>query len=113
MRQKILAGTTVLAIAIGMTTSATAFDRTKDGSRVGAMRTGKVHGLRATHGSRFAGVRSHEAWHHGGWSGRRSIDSEGITDLGPLGFTFGRIPRYGYCPSQYCGPGYSIAAWSL
>ena len=112
MRQKILAGTTALAMAIGMTTSATAFDRTKDGSRVGALRTGG-HSLRATHGSRFAGVRGHEAWRQGRWGGRRSIDSEGITDLGPLGFTFGRIPRYGYCPSQYCGPGYSISAWSL
>ncbi len=99
---------TALVLAVGTTTSATAFDRTTDGHRVAG-----GHSLRATHGTRFAGVRGYDAWREGRWGARRSIEREGITDLGPLGFTFGRIPRYGYCPPQHCGPGYSIAAWSL
>ena len=100
MKRKILAGTAALVMAIGMTTSATAFDRTTDGGRVGSLRTGAGHSLRATHSSRYAGLRGYEAWRHGSWN-----HQSGYTDLGPLGVRFGD-----YAPGA--GYGSSIAAWS-
>jgi hypothetical protein len=100
MSRKILAGTTALVMTLGMTTSATAFDRATDGGRIGSLRTGAVHSSRATHSSRYVGVRGYEAWRHGSWN-----HQPGYMDLGPLGVRFGD-----YAPGA--GYGSSIAAWS-
>jgi hypothetical protein len=98
MKRKILAGTAALATALGMTTSAIAFDQGNATS------------------SRFTGVRGFTEWRHGGWSSQRVVGGRGssakraysgagYTDLGPLGVKFGD-----YAPGA--GYGSPIAAWS-
>ena len=99
MKRKILAGAAALAVALGMTTSATAFDRATDGGPAGGLRTGE-HSFRAAHSSRYAGVRGFTEWRRGGRN-----HQAGYTDLGPLGVKFGD-----YAPGA--GYGSSIAAWS-
>jgi hypothetical protein len=64
--RKIFACATVLALAMGMTGSAMAFDhgRGLDGHAEG-FRAGNAQGMRsfgATHGGRFAGVRGFSDW---------------------------------------------------
>jgi len=111
MKKQILAGTTALALAMGMTTSAMAFDQ---GGR--GFHAGRSHGGFGS--SRFSGVRGLSGWRHGDWGSRQFDGDYGgrgyggpsyhghPTDLGPLGFTFGPTTLYGYAP------GTSIAAWS-
>jgi hypothetical protein len=112
MRKQFLAGTTALALAIGMTTSAMAFE---DGGGLHAGIGGSHSGF---HSRRFEGVRGFSGWRRGDWGSRQFDGGYGgrgyggpyyhghPTDLGPLGFSFGPATPYGYAP------GTSIAAWS-
>ena len=97
MKRQILAGTTALVLAMGMTTSAMAFDQTGRG-----LHAGRSHG--GFGGSRFAGVRGFSDWRQGGRGYGGSYYHTHPTDLGPLGFSFGSATGY--------APGTSIAAWS-
>jgi hypothetical protein len=106
MRKQILPAATVIALAMCATTSAMALD-----GKVGhASRHIKVHHGGGMHGfpvkrSRSARLRSSERWRQGDTSYRG-----GFIDLGPLGITAA-------CGSYrtkhgYCGPGYSVSAWT-
>jgi hypothetical protein len=108
MRKPILAGATVLALAAGMTSIATASDRNGDGSRshVGRVHAGGMHSFAARRASRFAGVRGFENARHGGWEGGNAYSYGGYKNLGPLGIMFGCGQR------GACGQGYSVSAWS-
>ena len=64
MKKQILAGTTALALAMGMTTSAMAFDQ---GGR--GFHAGRSHGGFGS--SRFSGVRGLSGWRHGDWGSRQ------------------------------------------
>ncbi|HLX17034.1 MAG TPA: hypothetical protein VKS24_17750 [Bradyrhizobium sp.] len=74
MRKQLLAGTAVVALATGMTTSAMAFD---PGGAGGVHRGGFGHGR------------------HHGWSGRRIVGGNGGWDYGPTYYEgiapFGRL----------------------
>jgi hypothetical protein len=92
MRRQILAGTTVLVLALALTTSATAFDH----------RDANGHHWRQSHRL----VRG-----HGGQDAAPYHVRDTYTNLGPLGVMFGPPPRPGHCGAN-CVPGSSIAAWS-
>ena len=116
MRKHVLAAA-ALALAAGLTTGAMAFDDRRDGGhhvehfRAGA--SGGMHDHRGSQVSRFAGVRSSGSRRHGGATsyhfGGPSYRGEFI-DLGPLGITTA-CGSYRNRPA-YCGPGYSVSAWS-
>jgi hypothetical protein len=106
MRTQILAAAMVITLAVGMASRAMALDH-----KVGhASRHIKVHHAGGMHGyaakrSRFVRLRSSERWRQGDTSYRG-----GFIDLGPLGITAA-------CGSYrtkhgYCGPGYSVSAWT-
>lgn len=137
MRQKILAGATVLALATGMTSSAMAFGRGGHaGSFGGHVGMGGVHAGAIHSGfaaNRMAGVRGYSAMRHGGWGGRRFIGGYGgwgypydayAADVGVVGLGLGLAEaatgycgpydyNYGYCGGPaYYGYDTPIDAWS-
>ena len=99
MRNLILAGVAMLALAAGVMTSAMASDHKtgRSGSHVGRIHAGGMHAASARRGSRFAS--------EGGWEGGNAYGYGGYKSLGPLGITFG-------CGRSSCGQGYSVSAWS-
>jgi hypothetical protein len=107
MRKKILAAATVLVLAATATTSAMAFGHKAGhaGSHVRNLRAGGTHSLAAKRNSRFAGVRGSAGWGQGE-SGYRG----GFIDLGPFGI-MAACGLYSH-KHGYCGPGYSVSAWS-
>jgi hypothetical protein len=91
MRKQLLAGAMVVALATGMTTSATAFDRGRAGGiHDGGFHRGGYHG----HG-RYAGIRGVGHGRHHGWSGPRLVGGHGGWDYGPTYYEgvapFGRL----------------------
>ena len=113
MKWQLLTGATVLVLAAGATTSAMAYDH-KSGKS--AHRDGQVH-ARTASGIHHPGprhrvveARGFVGPRQGGWEGGSSFGHSGIIDLGPLGFTTA-CGSYRHRP-DYCGPGYSIEAWS-
>jgi hypothetical protein len=105
MKKQILAAATLIALAIGATTSAMAFDDHKAGH---GGRHLKAHHAESTHGtaarrSRLARTRNPESRGNTSYRG-------GFIDLGPLGVTAAcGSPSY---KGRYCGQGYSVSGWT-
>jgi hypothetical protein len=104
MKKQILAAATLIALAIGATTSAMAFDH-KAGH---GGRHLKTHHAESTHGTaarrnRLARTRNPESRGDTSYRG-------GFIDLGPLGVTAAcGSPSY---KGRYCGQGYSVSGWT-
>ena len=84
MKKQILAGTTALVLAMGMTTSAMAFSQS------------------GFHSDRFEGVRGFSGWRDGGWGSRRFVGGYGRHHEGD----YGGSAMETYCPAlSRCGAG--------
>jgi len=84
MRKQLLAGATVLALAMAMTTSAMAFSQS------------------GFHSDRFEGVRGFGGWRDGGWGSRRFVGGYGRHHDGD----YGGSATESYCPAlSRCGAG--------
>lgn len=113
MRWQLLAGATVLVLAAGATTSAMAYEHTSGKAahherQVHARTMGGMYHLGHRH--RLAEARGFAGPRQSGWESDGAFGRGGIIDLGPLGFTTA-CGSYRHRP-DYCGPGYSIEAWS-
>ncbi|MGA2054456.1 MAG: hypothetical protein ABSG88_04055 [Bradyrhizobium sp.] len=83
MKRPILAGAIALALAAGMTSSATAFDH------------------HSFHSSRFEGIRGYGSWRHGDWGSRHFVSGDYGARRGLSGLGEGS-----YCPAfSRCGAG--------
>ena len=105
MSKKILAATTVIALAMSAGTSTMAFGHkaSHSGHHVKAHHAGGMYG-HALKRSRLASVRGSYCWREGD-TGYRG----GFIDLGPLGIT---AACGSYRSKRYCGQGYSVSGWT-
>ena len=87
MRKQILFAASVMALAAGVTTNASAFDHSHRGRHAKHLHTGEMRAA-------------------GGWKGGNAYGDSGYKNLGPLGIQFPCVPH------GYCGQGYSVSAWS-
>jgi hypothetical protein len=105
MRKQVLA-TAVLVLAAGVATGARAIEHkaSHGGTHVRNLHVAGMHSGHR-HRARHAGVHGPESWRE------NSADVRGgFIDLGPLGITAAcGSYRSGH---GYCGPGYSVSAWS-
>jgi hypothetical protein len=103
--KKILATAALLLLVVSTTTNATAFNY--KAGHGGHVRNLHVAGMHGGHRYRARHARAHgpESWHENNADVRG-----GFIDLGPLGIT----AACGSYRSKhgYCGPGYSVSAWS-
>lgn len=84
MRKQLFVGATALALAMGMTTGAMAFDHDN-----------------GFHSGRFEGVRGFNGWRHGDWGSRRYVGGYGHHYEAGSGVGGGT-----YCPAfSRCGAG--------